>query len=171
MWEHLGVWSFSWGCMYTWDVGWMAWGCGTGTCCVPCRLVSKKFSLFSAERLKKESLLCHLPKMYSRDPSGVLQLHIARCAFHSFPCAITTPKIECSSVRSSILSGMYQCSNVTCEHKGVFSCSMLHCDQGKRASAEKALCSPFFSIPFGKLWLWPLHKTLSACAGSSTEGN
>ncbi|XP_021259997.1 serine/threonine-protein kinase Kist isoform X1 [Numida meleagris] len=26
--------------------------------------------------------------------------------------------------------------------------SMLHCDQGKRASAEKALCSPFFSIPF-----------------------
>ncbi|KFP01657.1 Serine/threonine-protein kinase Kist, partial [Calypte anna] len=26
--------------------------------------------------------------------------------------------------------------------------SMLHCDQGKRTSAEKALCSPFFSIPF-----------------------
>ncbi|KAM6305860.1 serine/threonine-protein kinase Kist isoform 1-T1 [Aegotheles albertisi] len=26
--------------------------------------------------------------------------------------------------------------------------SMLHCDQEKRASAEKALCSPFFSIPF-----------------------
>lgn len=47
-------------------------------------------------------------------------------------------------------------------HKGVFSSSMLHCDQGKRASAEKALCSPFFSIPFGKLCMSPLLMAFSA---------
>lgn len=52
--------------------------------------------------------------MHSGDPSGVLQLQIARCASHSSPCTITTPKIECSSVCFSSLSGMYQCRNVTC---------------------------------------------------------
>ena len=44
---------------------------------------------------------------------------------------------------------------------------MLHCDQGKRASAEKALCSPFFSIPFGKLCTSALLAALSAYTGSS----
>lgn len=29
--------------------------------------------------------------------------------------------------------------------------SMLHDDPGRRIPAEMALCSPFFSIPFGKL--------------------
>lgn len=53
------------------------------------------------------------------------------------------------------------------ERKGVFSSSMLHCDQGKRASAEKALCSPFFSIPFGKLCLSPLLRASSVCPESN----
>lgn len=44
---------------------------------------------------------------------------------------------------------------------------MLHCDQGKRASAEKALCSPFFSIPFGKLCTWAPLAALAAYPGGS----
>lgn len=62
---------------------------------------------------EKESLLYHLPKMLSGDPSGVLQLQIARCAFHSSPCPITSPKTGCSSMPASSLSEICQCRNVT----------------------------------------------------------
>lgn len=78
--------------------------------CAPCRLVSN-FHYLVLRDIKKESLL---PKMLSGDPSGVLQLQIARCASHSSPCSITTPKIGCSSMLASSLSGMCLCRNVTC---------------------------------------------------------
>lgn len=71
--------------------------------------------------ISRESLLCHIPKMLSRDPPGVLQLQIARCASHTSPCTITTPKRGCSSVLAPILCGMCQCRNVTCVNTKVFS--------------------------------------------------
>lgn len=118
--------------------------------------------------IRKESLLLHLPKMLSGDLSA------ANCKMCSplFSLYHNHPKD-----RVFLYANFQPEGNVSVqdchmhEHKGVFSYSMLHCDQGKRASAEKALCSPFFSIPFGKLWLWPLLRTLSACVGSSTDSN
>lgn len=137
-----------------------------------CRLVNEQFPLFGAERHWEGKLALSSTQNAFRGSFWCASAANCKMRFPLFSLYHNHPKdrvLLYASFQPEWNLSVQECH--THEHKGVFSCSMLHCDQGKRASAEKALCSPFFSIPFGKLCLWPLLRALSACAGSSTEGN
>lgn len=99
----------------------MAWGCGAGACCVPCRLVSEQFSLFGAERHQEGKLALPYIQNAFRGSSWCASAANCKMCFPLFPLYITTPKRGCSSVLAPILCGMCQCRNVTCVNTKVFS--------------------------------------------------
>lgn len=148
----------------------MAWGGGAGTCRVPCELVSEQLPSFGAERHREGKPTVPRTQNAFRGSFWCASAMNWKTCFSLFSLYHKHPKDRvflCTGFQPELNLSMQKCHMQ--EHKGVFSSSMLHCDQGKRASAEKALCSPFFSIPFGKLCTSPLLAAFSACTGSSTE--
>lgn len=134
----------------------MAWGDGAGTCRVACELVSEQIPSFGAERHREGKPTVPCTQNAFRGSFWCASAVNWKTCLSLFSLYRKHPKDRvflCTGFQPELNLSMQECHRR--DHKGVFSYSMLHCDQGKRASAEKALCSPFFSIPFGKLCTSP----------------